>query len=196
MTEAFRRAAKLLLGILLFSGLAVAGPHQRAQAQSPSSLQTITSDTYQFEVPASWAKVDEPLSLNSLNGPIRVERWRSPDRAQELRVYIDSLAGSGADNALQYLQNDYAKDAGDPDYRDFRLLTPPSRFPIPNTDDAALGGFSFTDDDGVRQDVFNAVASQNGFMYELILLPTDDYAATNEQLVKAIVTSFQPRPGR
>jgi hypothetical protein len=165
-------------------------------AQSPSGLQTITSDTYRFQVPASWAKVDESPSLNSLTGPIRVERWRSTDQEQELRIYVDSLAGSGADNALQYLQNNYAKDAGDPDYRDFRLLTPPSRVPIPNADDAALGGFSFTDDDGVRQDVFNAVASQNGFIYELILLPTDDYATRNEQLVKAIVTSFQPRQGR
>jgi hypothetical protein len=196
MTEVFRRVPGLLLGILLFSGLVLAGPHQPIQAQSPSGLQTITSDTYQFQVPASWTRVDESLSLNGLTGPIRVERWRSTDRAQELRVYIESVAGSGADNALQYLQNDYAKDSRDSDYHDFRLLTPPARFPIPNADDGAIGGFGYTDDDGVRQDVFSAVATQNGFIFELILLPTDDYASRNDQLIKTIVTSFQPRPGR
>src|SRR5947209_17941425 len=107
MTETSRHAVRLLLGAFLLFGVLLAGPHRPILAQSSAGLQAVTGDAYQFQVPAGWAKVDESLSLNNLMGSIRVERWRSPDKSQELRLYLDTLAGSGAGDALQYLQNDY-----------------------------------------------------------------------------------------
>jgi hypothetical protein len=176
-----RYLAVIVLALLALTMFASAP--RLAAAQTPDDLRRIDLGQVQFAVPRGW--VDHGTSL-SLDGPSKVADHRSDDGAQSSRIFVDS-ADDGV-SALDYLRSDFEGDL----YNDGRQwLQTPESVDVVNADEAALAVEQHVAADGTVRDLTVLVAMQDGFVFELILSNTDDFANSHTPLMVAMVDAFQ-----
>jgi hypothetical protein len=150
---------------------------------------TWTSDhEFQFEVPDGWT-----IQLNAAqryNEPDLRAMARTPDQAQEISVYHETL-GPGERTAMDYLQDSFRSAATN--RANFRSLGTDD-WEVDNAVSGAYGTYTYTDDDGVGEEVDRVVAVRGRDVYELNVLPTLAYARQYPDEIFNVLDSFELLP--